>query len=117
MHIGLVAPVETSSVADLLGSNSAYAPPGYLGAPLIGTLARALLQRGHKVSLYTTDGTLLPGQREPLSISGEHAPGKRTIRRVERADGKLVKSSATRVEIGSVPVMITLSAEVGTLTR
>lgn len=72
MKIGIAAPVETSSIADLLGKAADQAPAGYRGAPFIGVLARALLARGHQVSLYTTDSSLLPTQRQPLVIHGDH---------------------------------------------
>lgn len=75
MKIGIAAPVDTSSIVDLLGSASAHAPVGYPGAPLIGVLARALLARGHEVTLYTTDSSLLPTRREPLVVHG----GKITV--------------------------------------
>lgn len=71
MKIGIAAPVETSSIADLLGSAASQAPAGYAGAPLIGVLARELIARGHVVSLYTTDSSLLPNQRKPLVIHGD----------------------------------------------
>lgn len=67
MKIGIAAPVETSSIKDLIGEQANGLPAGYSGAPLIGTLARALIARGHQVSLYTTDSSMLPMQRE-LSV-------------------------------------------------
>jgi len=71
MKIGIAAPVETSSIADLLGKTAEQAPVGYRGAPIIGVLARSLIARGHQVSLYTTDSTLLPNQRQPLVMHGK----------------------------------------------
>jgi len=71
MHIGIAAPVETSSILDLLGASAARAPAGYSGAPIIGVLARALIAKGHQVSLYTTDNSLLPKQSEPLVVQGD----------------------------------------------
>lgn len=64
MKIGIAAPVETSSIIDLIGEQANCLPAGYSGAPLIGTLARALIARGHEVSLYTTDSSMLPMRRE-----------------------------------------------------
>lgn len=71
MKIGIAAPVETSSIVDLLGSSAEQAPAGYPGAPLIGVLARALIANGHQVSLYTTDSSLLPSQLQPQVIHGD----------------------------------------------
>ena len=71
MKVGIVAPVETSSITDLLGDAAAHAPPGYPGAPFVGTLTRSLLARGHQVSLYTTDSSLLPTQNKPIVVHGE----------------------------------------------
>src|SRR5688500_2242220 len=70
MHIGIAAPADTGSVVSLLGAAAESAPRGYFGAPFIGTLARALILRGHRVSLYTTDGELLRKTREPVVIEG-----------------------------------------------
>lgn len=72
MKIGIAAPFETSSLADLIGKQAKALPAGYPGAPMIGVLARALIQRGHQVSLYTTDSSLLPAQRDPVMFKNEH---------------------------------------------
>lgn len=72
MHIGIAAPAETSSIIDLLGASAARAPAGYAGAPIIGVLARSLIAKGHQVSLYTTDNSLLPKQSEPLVVHGDN---------------------------------------------
>ena len=72
MRIGIIAPFETSSLIDLIGSQANELPLGYAGAPMIGVLARALIQRGHQVSIFTTDNTLLPAQLEPVVFKNEH---------------------------------------------
>lgn len=72
MKIGIAAPVETSSIADLIGEQAGSLPAGYPGAPLIGILARALIARGYQVSLYTTDSSMLPAQREPRVFKNEN---------------------------------------------
>jgi L-malate glycosyltransferase len=66
MKIGIVAPFETRTLAAVMGGHVDAMPRGYLGAPVITTLALALLNKGHRVSIYTTDNELLPAQQTPL---------------------------------------------------
>lgn len=68
MHIGIAAPFETSSLSDLIGDQTKELPAGCAGAPIIGSLVRALLKKGHVVTIYTTDHTLLPQKREPIKF-------------------------------------------------
>ena len=53
MHIGIVGPIDTATIADLIGDGASGLPQGYSGAPLLGTLIRELLKRGHRVSAFT----------------------------------------------------------------
>jgi L-malate glycosyltransferase len=71
LHIGIAAPFETSSLSDLIGQESKELPAGYSGAPVIGALVRALIARGHQVTIYTTDHTLLPKQQEPVKFQNK----------------------------------------------
>lgn len=58
MHIGIVSPLATKDIADILGEQTCSPPHGYTGAPLIATLIRTFLQRGHRISAITTDTSL-----------------------------------------------------------
>ena len=58
MHIGIAAPLATADIIELLGDHEPKLPMGYPGAPLIGTLIRSLINRGHRVSAFTTDQSL-----------------------------------------------------------
>lgn len=53
LHVGIAAPIATTDVADLLSVALDDLPRGYAGAPLIATLIRELLERGHTVSAFT----------------------------------------------------------------
>ncbi|KVW94660.1 hypothetical protein ABW22_11465 [Thiobacillus denitrificans] len=44
-------------------------PRGYYGAPLLGTLIGALLERGHNIVAYTTSSDMQPSTR--VSVSGD----------------------------------------------
>jgi len=57
MKIGIAGPISTESVATLLG-DATPSLKGAGGAPLLGTLIRILLERGHSVSAYTMDSSL-----------------------------------------------------------
>ena len=64
MHVGIVAPCSSGELADLLPS-AGGADLG-CGGHLIATLARALIERGHRVSVVTlseelTERTILRG--------------------------------------------------------
>jgi glycosyltransferase involved in cell wall biosynthesis len=58
MRIGILAPVATEDVAHLLDNNEKLLPPGYPGAPFVGTLIETFLQMGHEVVAFTSDKTL-----------------------------------------------------------
>ena len=58
MHIGLVGPIATRDVRSLLHDEGAELPAGTEGAPLLGTIARELIARGHRVSAFTLSGGL-----------------------------------------------------------
>ncbi len=53
LHVGIAGPFATRDVAALLDDPSAGLPPGYEGAPLLATLARRFLARGHRVTAFT----------------------------------------------------------------
>lgn len=54
MRIGIAGPIASSDVRLLLDDPKQSLPVGYGGAPLVATLIRALLNRGHTVYAYTT---------------------------------------------------------------
>lgn len=54
MHIAIAGPIATENIATYLNGNIESLPPGYSGAPLLGTLIGELLNRGHRVSAFTT---------------------------------------------------------------
>ena len=58
MKIGIAGPISTESIAMLLGDAIPPDLKGASGAPLLGTLIRILLERGHSVSAYTMDSSL-----------------------------------------------------------
>lgn len=68
MHIGIVSPLATKDIADILGNQVCTLPRGYIGAPLISTLIRTLLKRGHRVSAITTDTSLPICKPEGVTI-------------------------------------------------
>ena len=53
MHVVLTGPVATQDLLPLAGQAFAAMPPGYPGAPLMATLAAALLERGHRVTMIS----------------------------------------------------------------
>ncbi len=53
MHIAIVGPIATADIAHLLDDDIMFLPQGYAGAPLLSSLMRELLQRGHVVSAFT----------------------------------------------------------------
>lgn len=53
MHIAIAGPIATEDIASLLGDVSGL-PAGYAGAPLLASLVRELLGRGHRVTAFTT---------------------------------------------------------------
>lgn len=54
MRIGIAGPISTESIAQFVDGKSSGLPRGYAGAPLLGTLIGALLERGHHIFSYTT---------------------------------------------------------------
>jgi glycosyltransferase involved in cell wall biosynthesis len=73
MKIGLLGPVATEDIVDLLDDAvDELDPIGYQGAPFLGCLIREYLRAGHDVAVYTTDEGLDPARREPIV---RHGPG------------------------------------------
>lgn len=58
MKIGIAGPISSESVARFVDGDIRKLPHGYSGAPLLGTLIGALLDRGHTVWAYTTSSDL-----------------------------------------------------------
>ena len=58
MHIGLIGPIASSDIADLVTCDVASLPTGYSGGPLLATIIRELLKRGHTVSAFTLTNDL-----------------------------------------------------------
>lgn len=69
MKIGIAGHIATDSIARYLDGDSSSLPRGYYGAPLLGTLIGALLERGHSIVAYTTSSDMTPGTR--VSAQGE----------------------------------------------
>lgn len=69
MKIGIAGHISTDSIARFLDGDVAGLPRGYYGAPLLGTLIGALLERGHIVFAYTTSSDMPHGSR--VSARGE----------------------------------------------
>lgn len=58
MKIGIAGPISSENIARFLGRDAADLPQGYAGAPFLGTLISALLERGHSITAYTTSADL-----------------------------------------------------------
>ncbi|MGV8894755.1 MAG: glycosyltransferase family 4 protein [Burkholderiaceae bacterium] len=71
LHIGISGPIATESVAGFIKDDIATLPKGYSGAPLLGTLIGALLDRGHHVSAYTLSSNLPLDLPQPIMAQGE----------------------------------------------
>lgn len=69
MKIGIAGHIATDSIARFLDGDTSGLPRGYYGAPLLGTLIGALLERGHSIVAYTTSSDMPPASR--VSASGE----------------------------------------------
>lgn len=69
MKIGIAGHIATDSIARFLDGDTAGLPRGYYGAPLLGTLIAALLERDHSIVAYTTSSDMPAGTR--VSASGE----------------------------------------------
>lgn len=64
MKIGIVGPISTESILPYLKVPQSALPVGYLGAPVLGSLIGALLDKGYSVSAFTTSPDL------PVTPSG-----------------------------------------------
>lgn len=69
MKIGIAGHIATDSIARFLDGDTAGLPRGYYGAPLLGTLIGALLERGHSIVAYTTSSDMPAATR--VSASGD----------------------------------------------
>lgn len=58
MKIGIAGPISRESIAQFLDGDVKDLPLGYAGAPLLGTLIGALLERGHSITAYTTSSDM-----------------------------------------------------------
>ncbi|MFZ5576461.1 MAG: glycosyltransferase family 4 protein [Pseudomonadota bacterium] len=58
MRIGIAGPISKDSIARFIDGDTKALPNGYSGAPLLGTLIEALLNRGHSIFAYTTSADL-----------------------------------------------------------
>lgn len=68
LRIALVGPFDGPSLSGQFGFPAGSLPPGYPGAPVTSTLARALVDRGHSVAAITTDYVLPPEELEPFRV-------------------------------------------------
>lgn len=69
MRIGIAGHISTDSIARFLHGDGVGLPRGYYGAPLLGTLIGALLERGHSIVAYTTSSDMPHGAR--VTASGD----------------------------------------------
>lgn len=69
MKIGIAGPISSESIARFLDGDVKPLPHGYSGAPFLGTLIGALLERGHSVFAYTTSADLPLSER--VSATGD----------------------------------------------
>jgi glycosyltransferase involved in cell wall biosynthesis len=67
MHIGIAGPIATVSFGKFFDLDISKAPPG-LGPSDIVQTVKGLVERGHKVSVYT----LSPGLRDPSTLEGRN---------------------------------------------
>jgi glycosyltransferase involved in cell wall biosynthesis len=72
VKIAFVGPISTDSVADLIQEDRSGLPSGYFGAPLMGTLIKELLARGHSVTAVTTSPDLPPHSSAGRIASGQN---------------------------------------------
>lgn len=70
MRIGIAGYIATSSLAPWLDDDPRTLPLGFPGAPLFGTLIKALLDRGHEVGVFTLSEDLPPGDLAPRVVHG-----------------------------------------------
>lgn len=72
MKIAMMGPISTASIVSYLAEPPrADFPPGVSGAPFMGTLIGALLERGHEVVAITSGGYEARQDSRPLSLKGE----------------------------------------------
>lgn len=72
MKIAMMGPISTASIAAYLAEPPrADFPPGVSGAPFMGTLIGALLERGHEVAAITSGGYVATRHTRPLCLRGE----------------------------------------------
>lgn len=71
MKIGIAGPISTDSVSRFLRGDLSKLPKGYSGAPLFGTLIGALLERGHRISAFTTSAGLPLSSENVVVAEGE----------------------------------------------
>ncbi|WP_298435382.1 glycosyltransferase family 4 protein [Geobacter sp.] len=71
MKIGIAGPISTDNIARFLGGDTSGLPRGYYGAPLLGTLIGALLQRGHRITAFTTSSDMPLNLNKPVSAEHE----------------------------------------------
>ena len=72
MRIALLGPFGGPSLSGSFdfGAAKGTLPPGYPGAPLLTTLARALVERGHQVAAISTDYSTPAAELEPFRVFG-----------------------------------------------
>lgn len=72
MHIGIAGPIATADIADLIDGDVTRLPHGYAGAPLLATLIRELLRRGHRVSAFTLSNDLPLKVESLITVQGNN---------------------------------------------
>ena len=70
MHIGIGGAISTESVLEFLPNEHEKLPVGKPGAPLMATLIRALIEKGHQVSAYTHSRELWRDGSDPVVLRG-----------------------------------------------
>lgn len=69
MKIGMAGPISRESALPFIDGDGTHLPHGCPGAPFLGTLIGALLERGHSIAAYTTSVDLSPGER--VTVTGK----------------------------------------------
>jgi glycosyltransferase involved in cell wall biosynthesis len=69
MRIVIAGPIATESIVHLLDDGTGNLPIGYKGAPLLSTLIRSMIDRGHSVIGITTSSDL-PASGKPVVANG-----------------------------------------------
>lgn len=70
MHIGLLGPIASSDITDLVTCDLASLPHGYSGGPLLATIIKELLARGHTVSAFTLSNDLPLNHQSSFTATG-----------------------------------------------